>query len=203
MKIKTLMLFIIVGVIISSGVVFAAVPGPSFDVVGKIFNTISEFFLMKWLDGGNIVGFLRFMIWITVFTIFYSAGQVVFGRMYGDTGKGAANRNAIMIAVILATATTIFTPTSMLRTIFESYTAIVLFVLLAIPIGGIIYIIYPLLGQAIPGGGWGLRIARICGLLLIWWILFSSYGDELLPGTLSFSFLLIGPWLEKLLRSKK
>lgn len=144
--------------------------GPSSlgDMLGTVFSEIANFFSMGWLeDESTRQGFLRFLLFITVFSVLYSAGIPVFKQIGPDK---FAQRNAGIFSGVIATVTIIFTPMNLLIGIFSSYTAVILFILTIIPVGAVYYLIYPVAGNAISGQ-WALRIMRIIGLLLIWFIL--------------------------------
>jgi hypothetical protein len=173
---------------------YAALDGPQFLEMGSLFRNIVQviagFFMFGWLEGPERVGILQFFLWLTIFIVLYSAGQVVFGRMYGggEQGQGPANRNAVIVALLFATVTTLLTPPSLLLTLFDTYAAVMIFILFAVPVAGIFYIIYPLFGGLLPNNPGGLRFVRIIGLLLIWWItsLISNYTDDT-AGVVTFS----------------
>lgn len=180
---------VLLGLILSVSFVSAAVSGPSAmgDILNNIFGWIAQFFTLGFLRGENLIGFLRFLLWLTVFMILYGAGRVVFGRMYtGDNQHGTVNRNAGILAAVIATVTIIFIPNDLLTTLWESYAVIMIFLLLLVPVAGVFWFIYPGIGS-LTDNRRAVAVIRIIGLLLIWAILakVSQYGDSI-SGTVSF-----------------
>lgn len=148
------------------------------DMLGSVFNNLAQFFSMGWLeDEDSRGGLLRFLLFITVFTVLYSAGIPLFKQVGPEK---YAQRNAGVFSGVIATITIIFTPMSLLNGIFASYAAVVLFILMVIPVGAVYYLVYPVAGGAISNQ-WALRIMRIIGLLLIWFIL-AEVGNYVASG---------------------
>jgi len=181
---------VLLALILSVSLVTAAVSGPAASITGileNVFTWISEFFSLKFLNNGNIIGFLRFLLWITAFMLFYGAGRVVFGKMYQGNGEhGTINRNAGILAAVIATVTIIFIPNDLLTTLWESYAVIVIFLFLLVPIAAVLWFIYPGIGS-LTDNQRAVATIRILGLLLIWYILskVSNFGDKI-TGTVSF-----------------
>jgi hypothetical protein len=193
MKTRNILLtsVVLLSLILSVSLVSAAVssPGSSMtNMLSKIFGGISQFFMLDFL-AGNPIGFLRFLLWLTVFMIFFGAGKAVFGRFYPDS-PGMASRNAGVIAAVIATVTILFTPPDVMATIFESYTVLVLFLLLGIPIGGFMWFAYVGVNNLTENER-ARAAVRIIALLLVWWLLFkiSTWGDKN-TGLISFKMML-------------
>ena len=157
------------------------------EFLGQVFANIADFFSMGWLeDEDTRKGFLRFLLFITVFTVIYSAAIPVFGGSSGSDGFGGigpedhARRNAGIIAAVISTITITFTPMSLLVGIFSAYSAVVLAILAFVPAAAIYWMVYPTLGAVIDNQ-WMLRLVRVIGLLLIWLILaeVGNYADEI------------------------
>ncbi|MGV8168878.1 MAG: hypothetical protein ACP5N3_02375 [Candidatus Nanoarchaeia archaeon] len=170
------------GFVLASG--FDPVDGPGntfgniFTILTNVLSNIALVFNFSWLSG-NVEGFLRFIWWLLVFIVLFMGGTIAFGKIYGTAGAKTARRNAAIIAALLATTTVIFTPLSLLLWLFSTYTTVLFFIFIGVAIGGVLAIVYPVLGKAFSG--WPLRIARIIGILLCWAILatVTHYASEL------------------------
>lgn len=192
---KSLLIALIV-VLISVPIVAAAVPGPgAFDFsfiiqfLQNIFKNIASLFSFGWLDSSNAVGFFKFLLWIVIFTIFFAAGEILFARIYGRPA-GAARRNAILLSIVLATATVILTPGSLVLTLFSSYASIIVWLLLLACIGAVIWVIYPGM-RRVGVTGPALHLIRIAGLFLCWWILaVVSAAADTLGDVTTFQYIL-------------
>jgi hypothetical protein len=157
------------------------------EFLGDVFANIADFFSMGWLSNEETrQGFLRFLLFITVFTVIYSAAILVFrgsGGRDGFSGVGPddhARRNAGIIATVISAITIVFTPMSLLVGIFSAYTAVILAVLAFVPVAAIYYLVYPTMG-AVVDNQWMLRLVRVLGLLLIWLILaeVGNYANQI------------------------
>jgi hypothetical protein len=168
---------VLAGIGLAIPLAHAAIASP-IDTIGNVFSMISQFFSLDWLIKNNqhLVGFLKFLLWITVFSIFFIGGSrvPVIGR-----------RLAGILSAVIATITIIFTPNTVMFSLWESYTVVVLFVLIGIPVGGFLYLAYGILPGAISNRQ-GLAAARIFIFLLCWMLAFSvtQWGDRLLASTM-------------------
>jgi hypothetical protein len=155
--------------------VMAAVEGPSslIDMIGDVFRMISQLFRMDWAmnDPSILLGFFRFLFWITIFTILFSAGSRV---------AILNRRTAGVIAAVIATASTILTPASVLFGVFETYTVIVLLIMVGIPIGGLMYLAYGVLPSIITNPR-TLSLTRLFILIVAWYLasMVTTWGDQL------------------------
>lgn len=146
-------------------------PGATFDrslgLVSDVFTMISKFFAMDWLFNGNpqnIIGFFRFMVWLTIFTILQITGQNTVAKMFEEGGK----RMVTVVAIVIATITIILVPMEVIFGWGQAVSVIMMLVLIGFPIVGLIYLAYSpdMLDSILEG--WALRLTRIVIILICW-----------------------------------
>ena len=175
--------------------VLAAVPGPSMvgnplqyaiNLIQTVLYNLATLFGMNWV-AGNEVAFMKMLMWILVFTLFYFAGQVVFSK--GGAAK-SGKKIALIVALVLATSTAILTPGELVVAMFSSYATLVMFIFMGASLGSVIWLIY---GKWLKGivSGPMLHVVRIFGLLLCWWILatITQFADAR-TGVTTFQYIL-------------
>ena len=152
------------------------------DILKNVGQLVSEFFAMDWLFGQNpeyIFGFMRFLIWLTVFTIIHVAGQNTVAPMFEQGGR----RLVIIMAIVIATLTTIFIPFNLILSWGQVVAAIMMIILIGVPIGYLMWIAYSpdVLPSWFGETGWMIRIVRIVIILIAWQIthLVGVWGIQL------------------------
>ncbi|MCF7866258.1 hypothetical protein K9L67_02975 [Candidatus Woesearchaeota archaeon] len=151
------------------------------DIFSSVFKLISKFFSMDWLFNNpeNVVGFMRFLIWLTVFTVIHVSGRNTVARMFEDGG----NRLVVVLAVVIATLTTIFIPLEIILGWGQVVGAIMMLILIGVPIGYLMWLAYgpDILPAAFGADGWMIRIVRIILILIAWQIshLVGLWGTQL------------------------
>ena len=162
---RILLLFFLVMVIssIAAPFAFADIPTPQ-ETFGKVGNLILYVFGASWIKdkGEDVIGaFFRMCIWIFVFTILYFVSRQIFQQ------PGLQRNSALIVAIVIATMSTIFIPINILLAIGELYATAVSFIMIAIPLVGIGALYYLTWGR--PGRFW--VIVRIAILILLWILL--------------------------------
>ena len=178
--------------------VLGAVPGGAnvnismegiFNMMKNVLSNISSLFGFNWMNPSDAVGFLKFLLWILIFLIFFVVGQMLFGKIY-QQGAGPTKRYAAILAIIFATASVLLTPASLVVSMFSGYATVIMFILIGTVLVGIIWLIYPGLARMGMTGPL-LHAVRIIGLLLCWWILagITQYADSV-TGTITFQTII-------------
>lgn len=133
--------------------------GLSFSGVFDKVLSIGKLEFLGITTGENgLVGFMRIMVFILVFTIFYVGVRLVFNQQ----------NIALVIAAVLAIISTIFIPGQVLAGIGVAYATIVSVVLIGAPIAGGAVALY-----MVPGTNRWLIALRICIILLMIWVLMA------------------------------
>lgn len=108
--------------------------------------------------GSNLIGFMRILVAVLVFTILFELGRLVL-----------PNRNiTIVIAGVISIISAIFIPGSILIGIGAAYGTIVALVMIGIPVLGGGYAIY-----RIPSTSRGYIVLKLSILVILLWILFA------------------------------
>lgn len=133
------------------------------NLIGEVLSGISTLFMMDWIQG-NQAGFLKFLLWILVFSVFYFVGIKVFAKHSSEGFSG--KKLSLIVSLVLATSTAFLTPDHLVENMFASHAILTLL----LPIGVILYIIY---GKKVKGtfSGAGLHAVRLIGLLICFAIL--------------------------------
>ncbi|MFT4283003.1 MAG: hypothetical protein ACMXX6_01110 [Candidatus Woesearchaeota archaeon] len=119
---------------------------------------ILELIRIVWSGDPSVV-YLRFVIFIGVFTIFYAILQkTIFGK--GQTNRGGVS---IALAIVLALIATITMPQTVVELIFNMYSGIFGLILLFGPVLYLLYFVY----KEIPGDSRGGHLIRVLVLLII------------------------------------
>jgi hypothetical protein len=159
-----LLLFVVFSMVIAP-FVSAAIAGPV-EILQNVGKGILHVFDFSWIlgQGDEAIGaFMRICIWLFIFTILFAASQQIFGAI----GLTYQRNIAIVIAIIIATISSIFIPIHVLLAIGEIYSTIATMVMFGIAIFAIGYFYYVTWPR--PGRFW--IILRIFVLILFWFIL--------------------------------
>ncbi|MBT4539994.1 hypothetical protein HOC35_00635 [Candidatus Woesearchaeota archaeon] len=159
-----LLLFFVVSIFVVP-LVSASVVSPG-EFLGDIGDKILTVFKFNWIHnkGQEAIGaFMRICIWLFIFTILFAASQQIFGAI----GLTYQRNIAIVLAIIIATISSIFIPIGLLLAIGEIYSTIAVVIMF-----GIVVFTIGLFYQrtwALPGRFW--IIVRLFVLLFMWFIL--------------------------------
>ena len=150
--------------------VFAAVPGPQdvFQMIGELIITIFGFEWIRNQSDQAIGAFMRFCIWLFVFTLLYWVAGLLFPA---GTPRAMSRNITITVAVVIATISTIFIPIGVLIAIGEVYATVVSLIMFGIVIAALVwfYINSAVWMAAHPTM---LRVIRL-GILFLLWILLN------------------------------
>ena len=88
---KKLFIYLITLMLAGIKPVLAAVSGPGgsfsldsvFNLLQNVLSNVSGLFSFGWLNG-NELGFLKFMLWLLIFIVFFTVGQIVFAKFAGS-----------------------------------------------------------------------------------------------------------------------
>jgi hypothetical protein len=174
--------------------VHAAVGAPALDLteissvfafLGSVVAIVGNFVSLNWLgqDVQSKLNFLRVLLWLLVFMVFFVGGNIMFGKMYKGQ-EGQAKKNSIIVAIIVATSTVIFIPNDVLGTLFSLYATLGVLVAFGVVVGMILYFVYIQLDPK-NVSPFIVHLLRALALILTWWILYkvSSSADKILNTT--------------------
>ncbi len=177
---KKIWLFVLLGAVmlfLVPAVVHAAINGPSLDTkdiagifgfLGSIVAIIGNFLSLNWLgsDTQSRLNFLRALLWLLVFMVFFVSGNIAFGKIY----KEQAKKTSVIVAIIVATSTVIFIPADLLGTLYALYSTLGILVAFGVVIGAILYFVY---GQLDPQNvsPFVVHLLRALALILTWFII--------------------------------
>ncbi len=119
-------------------------------------------------DGSLVIGFVRLMIWILMFTIFFA---VITGMKKSAPMKFFNRGQAMVVAGIIATIAAVFLPAEVLLATGSSWATIIALLLIGGPVVGLAYILTKIPGDDEETRGSVLLKIFICLILL--WILTS------------------------------
>ncbi|MFH1439135.1 MAG: hypothetical protein ABIG89_01095 [Candidatus Woesearchaeota archaeon] len=141
MKYKKLLILILLALFLISMIVpfvTAAVPGPQ-DFFEKVGDYILKLFGFEWIKTQSedaIGAFMRFCIWIIIFTLLYA----LMTWMMAAVALFNSSSVRITLAIVFATISTIFIPIEVLIAIGQVYSTIASLVMFAIVGGGLVWL---------------------------------------------------------------
>jgi hypothetical protein len=132
------------------------------NTAGKVWDVILNIFQLKFISGGlMLVGFMRLVVFLLVFTLlFFGSQQIGLGRTGG------------IVAFLLAAIGVIFIPGQILLFVGEVYGTIFAWGLIVSAIFALFFIVY-----YIPPNTWWGQLLRIFILILLLWI-FTGVADQ-------------------------
>ena len=114
-------------------------------------------------DGGLVIAFVRVLVWIMVFTVFFA------GLRYTPHLKDLLKKNqALVVAFVLATISAIFLPADALLALGAGWGTLVALVLIGIPVVAILAALI-----MTPSSSRGVYFIKFCACLLLYWILMA------------------------------
>jgi hypothetical protein len=152
----------------------SALAGPKdflLNIWTKSLNAIGDLGVIGLGNETAILGLTRILIWFLIFTIMFALISTLSKKKKGtlsffNRGQG------VVIAIIVATITTIFLPASILLASSSGWAVLVALLLVGAPVVGLIYLIWKLpelVGVEQEGRGTILMKLLICIILL--WVL--------------------------------
>jgi hypothetical protein len=146
-----------------------------FNVWTKSINAIGDLGVIGLGNETAILGLTRILIWFLIFTIMFALINTFSKKKSGslsffNRGQG------VVIAVIVATITTIFLPSSILLASSSGWAVLIALLLVGAPVVGLIYLIWKLpelIGVEKEGRGIILMKLLLCMILL--WILSAMH----------------------------
>ncbi|MFP4568076.1 MAG: hypothetical protein ACLFN8_03965 [Candidatus Woesearchaeota archaeon] len=148
------------------------------EAVGGVLKNVTNILSFSWIKtGDDLKPFLKALFWVLVFTVIYVAGRVAFSAHQSTSGANA-NKIAIVIAFVFASASTVLVPGEMLVAMFTAYASVIIFIAIGAVIFAVIKIIY---GDWLKThlSGASLHFTRAFGLVLCWWILSTIHQASL------------------------
>ncbi len=145
---------------------YAGRPGPSSpsastNIFGQAFDKIVSIGSLEFLLGtgadSKFIGFLRILIAILVFCVFYAGANAA--------GQFIPRQAGITISVILAILTSVFIPGSVLAAIGSGYAVLVSSLLIGVPVFALMYFIFGTQNTRFMAG------TKIVLLFLVWYVL--------------------------------
>jgi hypothetical protein len=140
--------------------------------LNNVFHSIIQIGNLGFLgipDGSLVVGFVRLMIWILMFTIFFA---VIVGMKDTAPMKYFTRGQAVVVSSIIATIAAVFLPAEVLLTTGSSWATIIALILIGGPIVGMGYLL-----TKIPGDDEdetrGSVLLKLFICLILFWILSS------------------------------
>ncbi|MBI4983464.1 hypothetical protein HZC32_02370 [Candidatus Woesearchaeota archaeon] len=155
MKKGLFFLLVVIGLLFVSSAL-AQAPGMGTSIKNA-WNTILDWGSLSFLFGtsvdNHLIGFLRILIGVLVFSLLFAASAVI---------PGISRNIAITICIILTIMTSIFFPASVLMMLGETYTTIFAFLILGAPLLGVGWLLF---GTPTPSRGWA--FAKFLGICLL------------------------------------
>lgn len=143
-------------------------------MIGRVWDRILDFGALSFLDSGMaVVSFVRILIGILTFTIFFA----ILTTLAKGKGKslGFLNRSqAMVVAGIMGIITAIFSPAEVLLAIGAGWATAIALVLIGAPVIGVGYLLMTWPGKDDNGNSKedkGTLFIKIIGCLLLLWIL--------------------------------
>jgi hypothetical protein len=152
------------------------------NVFGKIVG-IGNLGFLGMADTAIVLGVTRLLIWVFVFTIIYAVIAVASGN--NNVSLGFLKKNhALVVALVMATITSIFLPPEVLLAVGSGWATIVAFVLIGAPVVGIAFLLWK-----IPGKGEETRFTLFLKFVLcclLFWVLTAMkyHINHLMGGSL-------------------
>ena len=119
-------------------------------------------------DGGLVIGFIRILIWILIFTIFFAVTT-------GVGGKGSLSflkkNHAIVISLVIATITAVFLPANVLTATGVGWATAIALILIGGPIMGLIFLLWKIPFDEDKIETRGTLFIKLILCLLLFWIL--------------------------------
>lgn len=161
-RVMIIISFFLLGII--APLTYADVPSP-IETFKTIWEWISSIFTFEWAlshSDDTFGAFMRLVIWIILFTVLYAVGSTKLKPLFGT------NKRAGIVAGLLSILGVIFIPLDILVAIAETYSTVGAFALLAVPCGGLIYLVYETRRL-----GWTPRARAVLNLALIFllWVI--------------------------------
>ena len=110
--------------------------GNLLEIIASIFGTI---FSLGWIRG-NEDAVLKALLWFTIFAVTHATGKFAFQHLGND--EGTQKKLAVVIAVVMATASAILIPPEVVRAVMGGYAGVGLLLIVLVLVGFVMYIAF-------------------------------------------------------------
>jgi len=139
--------------------------------VGNTLVSIGNLDFLGISSGGAVVGLLRLLLWVLIFTLIYALISVASGS---NKPLGFLKKNqAMVVAFVVATISAIFLPAEVILATGAGWGTVVAWVLIGVPILAVAYLLFEIPGKdgdgkPLPETKFTVLLKLVLCLLLFW-----------------------------------